>query len=774
VGISSATLALNPYLKNFSYARLNQPLIPSGEQFVNSICQACPAGCGIKVKILDGKAIKIFGNPIHPLNQGKLCPKGEAGLQILYDPDRIAHPMKRLGYRGKNQWQKITWDEGIDILYSRLKYLRDANKPDELATLIGEKTNLTTLIMERFLNSLGSPYNIKFKESFNGGPVPPSYMAQNLEEGIIFDIENSDYVISFNSGLLESNASPVHTSLNYGKMRSTIEKARGHMVSIEPRLSITAAKSDEWIPIHPNTEGAFAMGIIYLMIVEGLYDRNFISENVDGFEDVTISQIGFKNFVLNEYPLDKVSKICGVAPELIVKIAREFATAKAPLAIFSDRIDVLGKSFYDRFAIYNLNVIVGNLNKPGGILVKRKFDYNLPNIEFDHVNKFSNFDILKTFIEKRKKFSTILIYDTDPLFSLPIASDIKKVLEKTDFIVSFSSFINETSMYADLILPDDTYLEKWQDHLSYTNQGYPIFSVGMPCVKKRKNTKNSCDVILKIAQLFGSTIQKSLPWKNYDELLDYTLNNLFNQQRGSPLATKHELSWTRFLEQTGWRANVFTDYQEFKHEIFKTGGWTDPVYLSVNKAIYKTKNNKLQIISDNLNKFISTNSILQSSKFSAYKINKDNNKFYMPHYEKITQIGNPDDYPFTLILFPLMTHIGLTTTNQAFLQDVSGFYVNKNWKTWVEISHETLKKIKINDSDIVWVISQFGKFKAQVKSFKGIMPNVVAVPIGLGKTVGGRWEAGIGENPISIIAPVHDPITGEFINGTTRVKIERA
>ena len=132
-------------------------MLPGVEKWVPTICGQCMGGCGILVRVIDGWAVNIAGNPLHPVNRGTLCPKGIAGLQGLYDPDRIRSPLKRIGKRGEGRWQPISWDEALQAVTDSLKDLRRNGEPHRLAVLGGKYRGLMRSLWERFLEAFGSP-----------------------------------------------------------------------------------------------------------------------------------------------------------------------------------------------------------------------------------------------------------------------------------------------------------------------------------------------------------------------------------------------------------------------------------------------------------------------------------------------------------------------------------------------------------------------------------------------------------------------------------------
>jgi anaerobic selenocysteine-containing dehydrogenase len=321
------------------------------------------------VRVIDGWAVNIAGNPLHPVNRGALCPKGIAGLQGLYDPDRIRTPLKRDGKRGEGKWKPISWDEALQSVTASLKDLRLKGEPHQLVLLGGKYRGMMRTLWERFLEAYGSPNYIDNQFQWEGSPVEGLYLTQGILSQPAYDLENARYLLSFGSGLLESNWSPVQALMAYGHFRRGRPGERGRLIQIEPRLSVTAIKADEWIPIQPGTEGILALSIAHMMIKEGLYNKEFVSSLTFGFENWKDEngreQIGFKDYILSEYEPERASKRTGVPIDTIIRLAREFTSNQPSLAIgYRDRP-------FHQMAVTVLNGLTGNIDTTGGVLIPR-------------------------------------------------------------------------------------------------------------------------------------------------------------------------------------------------------------------------------------------------------------------------------------------------------------------------------------------------------------------------------------------------------------------
>ncbi|RLC02937.1 MAG: molybdopterin oxidoreductase, partial [Deltaproteobacteria bacterium] len=351
------------------------PVIAKGETFYeSSACTLCPGGCGITVRMIEDRTVKIEGQTGHPVNDGGVCVLGLSGLQLLYNPNRVTRPMKRTGSRGSGRWEPISWDDAIGQVVSKLSELRENGQPQKVGCISGNRYGTVPELFKRLMTAYGSP-NVMTVPSLQDSLQLTMKIMHGSDAMVGYDLENADFILSFGSGLIEGWGSPVRMfKANSGWKESGIET-----VQIEPRLSNTAAKSDQWIAIKPGTEAALAMGIMHVMINDGLYDSNFVEQHAGGFS-------GWKALVMEDYTPDKVTAITGVPAAMIQKLAKQFAGAARPLAICGRGQGDEPFALNETMAIHALNALVGNINRPGGVVAVPKPDYiDWPDAEMDDV-----------------------------------------------------------------------------------------------------------------------------------------------------------------------------------------------------------------------------------------------------------------------------------------------------------------------------------------------------------------------------------------------------
>lgn len=772
------------------------------EGWISSVCGACPGACGILVRVMDGKAVKIEGNPVHPVNRGKLCPLGQAGIQMLYNPDRIKGPQKKVGGRTSTQWADISWDEALDILATRLKKLKTAGEAHKFVLLTEDSRGMSFELLERFLNALGSPNLIS--DVPNASLVQAFALTQGINHPLAYDFENSNYIISFGAGILTSWPSPVQSMRALAYLRQGRPGKKAKIVQVEPRFSITASRSDKWVPIKPGTEGLLALGLAYVIIKENLFERSYVDNFTFGFDPWTDERgethKGFGNLVLNNYQLDFVSEATGVSVDTIVTLAKEFAGNKPAVAVADPQATGYSNGLYNALAIHSLNALVGSIDVPGGVLVKRDLplqeppvlaldqatqkSLSQPRLDSAENNRYPLAAAVPSLIPDHilngKPYPVELLFlcKSNPVFSAPNGEAFKKAFEKIPFIVSFSSFPDESAQCADLILPDKTYLEKHRYVESSFLSKIPVLGIGKPVIDNLYDTRATEDVFLDLAGRMGEGFAPHFPWKNAGEFLLYKIDNLFQARKGTIFTDAFEESQLKLLEERGWWVPQFSAAGEFKDELINKGGWWDPYYdFGVKSFVFKTPSKKFE--------FYSQIFALKMARLPSRPPRDPQeagppdgeargDDVFMPHFEKPRFSGDEKDYPLYLHIHQPLSLSHSDAADQPWLQEIMGFHLNMNWDSWAEINPRTAEELGIRDHDEIWIESIHGKIRVIAKIYAGAMPEVVSLPLGLGHKALGRWARNRGVNPLDLVGPGLDEWTGQVLKSSARIKVTKA
>jgi len=763
---------------------------PPTERFVNTLCSMCPGGCGLRVRVVHGCAVGVRGNRDHPINRGGLCSRASAVLQDVYNPDRLQQPLKGIGTRGSQQWEEIEWDTATGSLAEKLGSLREAGRPEGLCVLLGRDRGLIRTAWRRFAQAYGTPNVIDVFPDDNLGALPAVLATHGVQQRIGYDLAASAYVLSFSSGWLDAHWSTEQAARAFAEFRRGRPGFRPKWVHFEPRLSLTAAKADEWIPIRPGAEGTIALGIAHVMVREGLYNTNSVERHGFGFEDWVdndgLTHLGFRRLVLQEYAPASVQELTGVPEGTIFRLAREFSANQPAVAIGFDGGGCGVQATYDRMAIHALNALAGNIDVPGGVTVFQELSVLEDDVEVDsladrglnatrldgtmaeHWLRDSAVDLLAESIETGRPYPTeiLVLVDADPVFALAEGKRLGAALSKVPFVVAVTAYHNDSSRHADLVVPHLHSMHRWDFNIAHTLSGHPVVSLAQPVMSAPPGMRDPYDVLRAVAGRLGGSIEQALPWENSRSAVDAVTQELFESGKGAAFGPANEQSWAQLLESRGWRAPFAANLDEFRHNVYAGGGWTDPIYFHREwDRVFRAPSGKFAFSSAYLARSFEA--------FEAPETDTDHDRRYLPDCRASAR-RHDDTYPLRLYVYPLPNLVSVSSPNLPWLNDIAGAYMFEKWRTWVELHPETAERLGLHDHELAEVRTTRGKVVLPVKVFAGLMPDVLAIPFGFGRRYGGRWCAGIGENPADLVDPQIDPLTGTSLWTSTWATIRKA
>ncbi|MFO7750367.1 MAG: menaquinone reductase molybdopterin-binding-like subunit QrcB [Desulfobacteraceae bacterium] len=502
--------------------------------FDNTVCSLCSGNCGISVRKIAGRPVKIEGEQDHPVNKGGACLHGISGLQYLYDPSRIKAPM----VKKNEQWEEVSWDEALNTVYEKLCEIRKDGDSHKLACIAKNDRGTTAGLFKRFLTAYGSSNFLTMESMADTWKIVASGMhGKNSDVG--FDLENSDCILSFGCGFIEGWGSPVH---NF-RVNASRKERGAKLFQVEPRLSRTAANADMWIPAKPGTEADLALGICSVMVSRKWYNGEFVARLGKGFEP-------FAKAVTSDYTPARVAETTGIEAAKITAMAKSFARSKTGVAIAGKGRGESAGSLREFAAVHALNCLKGNINKKGGVwtLAFREYTgwpavdmdaaaekrFKKPRIDEAGSSKFPHTDsCLSNFVARVNKASTapiraLFVHDANPCYAMADPAAVKEAFKKIPFVVSFSPYMDETAREADLILPSHTFLEKTEDLQESSMVVRRVTSLAKPVVDPLFNTKNPGDVIIKMAKAIGGSVGNSFPWKSYDQCLENVTGDMWD------------------------------------------------------------------------------------------------------------------------------------------------------------------------------------------------------------------------------------------------------
>ena len=746
--------------------------VPRGpEAWSLSVCSLCPGGCGLRVRTIGKRAVKIQGNPLHPVSHGGLCPRGLAGLQLLYHPDRLVTPLENVGSRSNPEWREVSWEEAIAKVVARLQALKDHGQAHTLVFLSGRSGRLRQRLLRRFLQAYGSP-NLLHAPTGLDSASRAVYLQQGMHEGLAYDLDRTRYLVSFGANLLEGWGSPVSTMRAFGRWRAAGGGQRAKFVQVDPRFSPTAARADEWIALRPGTEAALALGIAYVLITEGLHDAQFVEDHTFGFEDWRDGRgrmhMGFRSLVLREYRLNDVAALTQVPVETILRVAREFGGNRPALAIGGQVSSTLPGDPRAAMAVHSLNAMMGSLEVAGGALMRPELPGDsetrsgqgptLPPSILQRDNSiFPEVDLthLSQVIRSKSPYpvQALLTYGTDPVFSLPNGEELGEALQQVPFVVSFASFMDETAARADLILPDDSDLEKWQEAASPPTFPFLLQSISPPVIERVHNTRDTSEVILSVAEALGGNVASSLPESTVEGFLRAEADKILAGRSGYTFATQLEETWNRLLERSGWWAPTYATADELWQEMKEKGGWWEPTYYYGEWGrVFRTSSHRFEFYSQRLAEYATRN----REQVQAMGLDPDDDRFCLPH--QVSLPTAPEGFPLLLIPVEVLPLMGGEGAELPYLQQIAGAHVFEHWESWLEMNPATAGQYGLQDRDQVWIESARGRARVRLRLYEGVRPGVVHLPLGYGREQGSEWGRR-GVNPLKLIQTKPEPLT---------------
>ena len=507
-------------------------LTPGIAEWKPSICPLCRGGCGLHVRVMDADAEvirkgelgqmrikaakKLEGHPNHPINQGALCARGQAGVQVTYHPDRLTHPLKRSGPRGSGQFQEISWDDALRELVSKLDALAASGRERSLAFWTRPRYGLRRELIALFLSRFGAPQQVTYELFGEHVLRRANLLSFGRAQLPTFDLARSRYVLAFGADFLGTWNSPVAQSVAYGRMRQGRPGIRGKFVHVEPRMSQTGANADEWIPARPGTEGALALGVAHVLMGAQLRPAS-----AAGAAGALIE--GWNG--LADYTPAKVEARTGVAAARIERIAHEMADMQPAVVIIGGAPLAHTNGLSQALAANALNALLGNVGRPGGLLFTPQT--RLPAIvkEAPPSGASSSLETLASspafaaFADARSPIQVLLVDEANPVFAAPAAWRVREAMDKIPFIASFGSFLDDTSVLADLILPDHSFLESWVDAAPESGASVGVVGVAAPVMRPLHQTRAMPDVLLDVSRTLARPLSPALPWQTFEEML---------------------------------------------------------------------------------------------------------------------------------------------------------------------------------------------------------------------------------------------------------------
>jgi anaerobic selenocysteine-containing dehydrogenase len=665
-------------MAQFQYSNAEKEMQVYGyDGVVKSHCRMCHGGCGVLVYTRKQKAVKIVGDPDCPVNHGTLCSKGIASLQLAYHPDRLSYPIRRVGPKGSGQWERISWDDALNVIAERMLYYRDRYGAESIVLGYGTGRENEAVIY-RFANLLGSP-NVLTAGHFCYGPRIATSILTCGTNPIVDYANGPKCIMVWGNNIVISNpdeykGEPFSVALNRG----------AKLIAVDPRLTRIAARADVWLQLRPGTDAALALGMLNAIISDELYDRDFVKDHVHGWEP-------FVNRV-KEYPLERVEQITWVPKEKIRQAARLFATTKPAGIQWGVAIEQQVNCADNDRLLMAIMGITGNIDVPGGqVLFQQPRIRNvghfgahrmLPDIQRekrlggDRFRLAGNFAIINPkcvwdaiLDEKPYPVKMLFFISSNPLLTRANARYVRRALEKVEFMAVSDFFITPTAELADIVLPAATWLEMdyigdfWKRHGRLLPRR-KVIQVG--------ECRSDHEMLNDLAHRVG---QGEHWWDSFEQALDWILE---------PTG----MTWRDFKKTDGLQGEVVS-------QKYETKGFSTPT-------------RKFELYSTLLERW---------------------------GYDPLPQFREPPESPYsTPELYRDYPYILITGKR------LPGFFHSENRQiSWmrelhrnpiVEIHPETAAREGIREGDWVTIESPRGKVRQKAKLFAGMDPRVVSAEHG--------------------------------------------
>jgi thiosulfate reductase/polysulfide reductase chain A len=714
-GAAAAAAALAPHLGCARFLRRGAaPKIETHE--VATACEVCPNKCAVLAVVEGGRIRKLNPNPASPKSRGMLCARGNAAVKSVYDPDRVKQPLIRAGARGEGKWRAVSWDEAFDFAGAGLAKIKQQHGPEAVIW------SSTEGFQEEFFKNLGLAFgspNILRHPTLCLASVNLAY---SMTFGTVpsFDMLNADYVVISGANRFESIITPDTMDL----IESTMNR-KAKLVYLDPRFTVTAAKADEWYPIRPGTDMAFILAMIHVIIAEQRHDKSFVATYCHGFDELAAH--------VAQYTPEWAERETEIPARDIVRIAREFADA-APRALYyaGRRSSWYTNDFQMRRAQAILNAIVGSWDREGGVVPNSTIalgeylflPWDEPQAErVDEIG--TRFPLAAkgdgVFLQARENVLAgkpypvkgWMVYKQDPMSALPDRARTQKMLEQMDFVGVIDTQMSDTAWFADVVLPESTYLER-TDPLHMLPGIWPVVVMRQQVVPPIHDTRPNLEIVQGLAKRLGLT-----------DFFDYTIEQWVEAQA-------RELPVPEPLEHLK------------RHGVFAAAG--APFYgkTLVGDHRFLTKSGKIELVSERL----------AEAGHDA-----------LPVYTRPVQ---PPAGAFRMVLGRKATHTHAATTNNVWLAELTP--TNDLW-----INPEPAAALGVASGDLVEVASSSGVVRLPARVTDEIRPDCVFMLHGFGKKSGMLSLAhGNGASDSEVLTTAWDTVSGNAAFHETFVTVKKA
>jgi anaerobic selenocysteine-containing dehydrogenase len=714
--LAGALSACRPQRDPYSVRKPAVPLPPGlrrgTETRKRTTCGMCPAACGIEVRMVEGRAVRIVGNPESPVNRGGVCARGQAALEILYHPDRIAGPMHRVGPRGANDWQPLAWDEAISHLAEELGHLRREGTPWGLTVIDGERRGTTHALWSRFLRVFGSPNHIGHGATSWGALVHAMRTLTGVTALPGYDFEDAGSVLLVGSGTLESAPLAMHLD------RAIAAGKRPTIFCLAPRIPFGGGLVDEWLPVLPGRSADVLWGIAAVILREQLADEDALSD-VPGYPAYESESSGplrlWRDQLMERYTPAAVETATGIPARQLTELARGLV-ADRPSVVVPDEGGVDDAT---AAAAIVVNALLGVLAAPGGMLVADSpSTLSLGDVALDELGRvgegmarvdgtdgvhagYDSSRVLdlpaRILAGQPYRTQALLLHYSNPVLSKVDGAAWLRALASIPLVVSFSPWLDESARFADLVLPDLTFFERHD--LVLPERGSRTLAMRRPVVEPLGNGMQTADVILRLAGALGAPLAQAFAWKNPQEVCQAALVGMGKDDDDIAAALDEHGVWQATDASPGRRV-------------------------------------ALRALPD----------LTVTASSPAY---------------------DPVAFPFVLVPFRGPGHGEGGARVAPWLAELP-MTAGDPWQSFIEMGVEDARRWRISDGDRVVVESPLGAVEVPIRVRAGLAIGVLGVPLESNGTV-----LGVPDGPMRLLAARTEPGSGQWLAGATRARVRK-
>jgi anaerobic selenocysteine-containing dehydrogenase len=791
-------------------------------------CQGCTSWCSKQVYVVDGRAVKVRGNPNSKVNGVAGCPRSHLGLQQVYDPDRIKTPMKRTNpKKGRNEdpgFVPISWDEALNTIADKIMELRKNNETHKYMLMRGRYSYMRDVLYSRMTKIIGSPNNISHSALCAEAEKFGSYYTEAYWGYRQYDVVNANYILLWGADPLAANRQVSYYSKVWG---DAVDSAT--IAIVEPRLSATAAKADEWLPIKPGQDGALAVAIAHTLLVEGLWYKHFVGDFTDGqnrfvagqdvdeemFEEkYTHGLVKWWNLELKDRTPEWASKVTGLPVEQIKRVAIGYGKA-APKAISwlggGPCMQVRGG--FTAMAVHALNGLVGAVDNVGGTLKSnkeytKKFPSEKPFLD-DIAKKGKKHEKIDQrgrlqfpCISKGKSGGGVItnnaadgIINSDPneikvaigymnnfAFSAPQTERWERALSKIPFLVHITTNASEFSWFSDIVLPDTHHMfEKW-GYVKSIGNGYRQVTIMQPIID------NVWDYKIDETEI-PWLIAEKLAQKGFDNLLRHFKEYKDPESGKAPTNEKEfALYALKYATQNLWDPAKYKGGDKFKgwEDFSKAGVWNSKPYPYRKRwGKMKTKTKMFEFYSETLKaaleKHAEKHNVAVDAVMKATNYLARGEMAFIPHYEEPFILGDEKEYPFIHVDYKSRLNREGRSANCSWYYDFKDLDPGDDtWSDVAKFNPLDAAELGIKNGDNIKLTSPTGSLTCTAKLWEGVRPGTVAKCYGQGHWAYGRLaskkfgKAPRGGSNNDIIPAQYEALSGSSAYyGVTRIKVEK-